>query len=131
MAGVASVPALIREDDPLEIGLIENLQREDLSPLEEAEALIRQAYRLQPNEASIVDSMGWVSYRLGRLEEAHRFLVRAWELDRNAEIAAHLGEVLWVMEREEEALAAWRAGAEVDPDNLILIETLQRLGVRL
>jgi outer membrane lipoprotein LolB len=62
---------------------------------DEAEALIRQAYILQPNESSIIDSMGWVAYKQGRFEEAEQFLRRAWQLDRNPEIAAHLGEVLW------------------------------------
>lgn len=98
---------------------------------EEAEALIRQAYILQPNEASIVDSMGWVAFRQGRLEEAEEFLSKAWGLDRNPEIAAHLGEVMWVTGRRDEAIAIWREGAELDPGNIVLIETLERLGVRL
>ena len=98
---------------------------------DEAETLIRRAYQLQPNEASIVDSMGWVAYRQGRLDEALRFLGRAWELDRNPEIAAHLGEVLWFSDRREEALSIWREGADIDPDNAVLRETLERLGVTL
>jgi tetratricopeptide (TPR) repeat protein len=98
---------------------------------DEAEALIRRAYQLQPNEASIVDSMGWVAYRQGRLDEALRFLGRAWELDRNPEIAAHLGEVLWFSDRREEALSIWREGADIDPDNAVLGQTLERLGVTL
>jgi len=98
---------------------------------EEAEVLIRRAYQLQPNEPSIIDSMGWVAYRLGRLEEAVRFLARAWELDRNPEIAAHLGEVLWFSDRRGEAMAIWRQGAEVDADNPVLQATLDRLGVTL
>ena len=98
---------------------------------DEAEALIRQAYILQPNEASIVDSMGWVAFRQGRLEEAEEFLSKAWGLDRNPEIAAHLGEVMWVTGRRDEAIAIWREGAELDPDNIVLVETLERLGVRL
>jgi tetratricopeptide (TPR) repeat protein len=98
---------------------------------EEAEALIRQAYILQPNEASIVDSMGWVAYRLGRYDEAIHYLERARKLDRNPEIAAHLGEVLWAAGRPEEARAVWREGLEVDDSNAILLETLQRLQVEL
>jgi tetratricopeptide (TPR) repeat protein len=99
--------------------------------LEEAEALIRQAYILQPNEASIVDSMGWIAFRLGRLDEAVQFLVKAWELDRNPEIAAHLGEVLWVSGKQDEALAVWREGFSIDAQNAVLRETLMRLGVDL
>ena len=66
-----------------------------------------------------------------RLDEALRFLGRAWELDRNPEIAAHLGEVLWFSDRREEALSIWREGADIDPDNAVLRETLERLGVTL
>ena len=95
---------------------------------EEAEALIRQAYILQPDEPSIIDSMGWVNYRLGRLAEAIRFLQKAWQLDKNPEIAAHLGEVLWVSGDREAAIAVWREGLAVDSSNPILIETLERLG---
>ena len=98
---------------------------------EEAEVFIRQAYMLQPEEPSIIDSMGWVAYRLGRLEQAEEFLARAWRLERNAEIAAHLGEVLWVQGKSEAALRVWREAAEVDADNPVLIETLERLDVTL
>jgi tetratricopeptide (TPR) repeat protein len=98
---------------------------------EEAEALIRQAYILQPNEASIVDSMGWIAFRMGRLDEALQFLAKAWALDRNPEIAAHLGEVLWVSGKQDEALAVWREGFDIDAQNAVLRETLMRLGVDL
>lgn len=98
---------------------------------EEAEALIRQAYILQPNEASIVDSMGWIAYRRGRIDEALQFLKKAWGLDKNAEIAAHLGEVLWVSGQKPEAVQIWRQGREVDADNPVLLETLERLDVEL
>ena len=94
---------------------------------DEAEALIRQAYILQPHEPSIIDSMGWISFRQGKLEDAEKFLRRAWELDKNPEIAAHLGEVLWVMERHEEARQIWQEGKNVDASNPVLVETLQRL----
>lgn len=98
---------------------------------DEAEELIRQAYILQPNEASIVDSMGWIAYRQGRLGEAEEFLLKAWGLDRNPEIAAHLGEVFWVAGKRDEALGIWREGAEIDAQNIILVETLTRLDVEL
>ncbi|MBT8049215.1 MAG: tetratricopeptide repeat protein [Xanthomonadales bacterium] len=94
----------------------------------EAEALIRQAYILQPDEPSIIDSMGWVTFRLGRLEEAIQFLQKAWQLDKNPEIAAHLGEVLWVSGKRDAAMAVWREGLAVDSSNMVLVETLERLG---
>ena len=95
---------------------------------EEAEQLIFQAYRLQPTDASIIDSMGWIAYRRGRLEESETYLRDAWELMRNAEIAAHLGEVLWARGKQEEARSIWGMGKEMDADNDILIKTLQRFG---
>jgi tetratricopeptide (TPR) repeat protein len=98
---------------------------------EEAESLIRQAYALQPHEPSIIDSMGWVSYRLGRLGEAIEFLERAWGIDKNPEIATHLGEVRWVNGEKEAALAIWREAQAIDPENPILIETLERLEITL
>ena len=98
---------------------------------EEAEALIRQAYILQPNEASIIDSMGWVAYRLGRMEESIQYLRKAWGLDKNPEIAAHLGEVLWMTGDNDAAIAILREGRAVDETNPVLIETIDRLGVDL
>ncbi|MEJ8567428.1 tetratricopeptide repeat protein [Elongatibacter sediminis] len=98
---------------------------------DEAEALIRRAYSLQPNDPSITDSMGWVAYRLGRLEEAVDFLGRAWRMENNPEIAAHLGEVLWQQGRVEEARDIWRQGLAVDDGNPILQETIDRLEAEL
>lgn len=98
---------------------------------EEAEALIRRAYELQPNDASIIDSMGWVAYRQGRLEESETFLRQAWSLDKNPEIAAHLGEVLWAMGRKDAAIEVWREGLSVDSEHPVLGETLERFDVEL
>ena len=95
----------------------------------EAEDLIRRAYALEPEDASITDSMGWVAYRLGRLDEAAELLERAWELDNNPEIAAHLGEVLWMQDNKDQARLIWGKGLEVDSSNAVLIKTIQRLDV--
>jgi len=96
---------------------------------DEAEALIRQAYILQPQEASIIDSMGWIAFRQGRYAEAEEFLRRAWKIDRNAEIGAHLGEVLWVSGKQDEAVKAWREAQAVDSQNAVLLDTLERLQI--
>ena len=95
---------------------------------DEAEQLILLAYELQPDDASIIDSMGWISYRLGRLPEAEGYLQEAWKTMRNAEVAAHLGEVLWVNGQKEEARSIWRLGRELESNNEILIDTMQRFG---
>jgi len=96
---------------------------------EEAEALIRQAYILQPQEASIIDSMGWIAFRLGRLRESLEYLNKAWQLSKNPEIAAHLGEVLWTGGNKEAAMEVWREGQGIDGENSVLVETLERLEV--
>lgn len=95
---------------------------------DEAEQLINQAYELQPEDASIIDSMGWISYRRGRLKEAEAYLREAWKSMRNAEIAAHLGEVLWMAGQKDEARSLWQLGTEMESDNQVLIDTMQRFG---
>ena len=95
---------------------------------DEAEELISRAYELQPDDASIIDSMGWISYRLGRLPEAETYMREAWKLMRNAEIAAHLGEVLWARGQKEEARSTWRLGMDLESDNEVLINTMRRFG---
>ena len=95
--------------------------------LEEAEALIRKALELKPDDAAITDSMGWVAYRRGRLEEAEKHLRRALDIEFDGEIAAHLGEVLWVSGHKDEARAIWKTALEKDPQDPALQETLQRL----
>jgi tetratricopeptide (TPR) repeat protein len=94
---------------------------------DEAEKLIFLAFELQPEDPSIIDSMGWISYRMGRLEEAERYLRQAWLLLRNAEVAAHLGEVLWARGQTDEARSLWQLGMQLDRDNVILINTIKRL----
>lgn len=98
---------------------------------EEAEALIRQAFILEPDQAAIIDSMGWIAFRLGRHAEAIEYLRRAFSIERNAEIGAHLGEVLWVIGQRDAARAVWRESVKVDPQDPVLVETLDRLGVKL
>ena len=95
---------------------------------EEAEELILLAYELQPDDASIIDSMGWIAYRLGRLAEAESYLREAWKIMRNAEVAAHLGEVLWVRGQKAEARSTWQLGIQMEGDNEILRKTMQRFG---
>ncbi|MDX2417168.1 MAG: tetratricopeptide repeat protein [Xanthomonadales bacterium] len=95
---------------------------------DEAEELILLAYELQPEDASIIDSMGWIAYRLGRLAEAEAYMREAWKIMRNAEVAAHLGEVLWARGQKDEARSTWKLGLQLENDNEILINTMQRFG---
>jgi tetratricopeptide (TPR) repeat protein len=92
----------------------------------EALDLIQRALKLKPDTPAIVDSLGWVLYRLGRSTEALPHLRRAFELQRDAEVAAHLGEVLWATGAKDEARSIWRLGMEIDPDNRALKQVLER-----
>jgi tetratricopeptide (TPR) repeat protein len=94
---------------------------------EEALALIEQAYRLNPDDAAILDSLGWVNYRLGNIAEAETQLRKAHERFPDHEIAAHLGEVLWTSGEQRDARAIWDEALKQQPDSQILRETIKRL----
>ena len=99
--------------------------------LPEAKALIVKALSFAPNDPFITDSLGWVEFRLGNLPSALLHLQKAYQDRADPEIAAHLGEVLWQLNRPDEARAIWREGFKTAPDNETLQETLQRLKVKL
>jgi tetratricopeptide (TPR) repeat protein len=98
--------------------------------LEEARALILKAVELAPQDPYIQDSLGWVEFRMGRLAEAARILQAAYQAKPDAEIAAHLGEVLWQQGQKEAAGRIWREGLMLKSDNDTLTETIQRLGFK-
>jgi len=98
---------------------------------EEAFELITRALELSPEEPAILDSMGWVRFRMGDYAIALHYLQRAYALFPDPEVAAHLGEVLWAMDRRQEAITVWREAAERDASHKVLSETLDRLGVTL
>jgi tetratricopeptide (TPR) repeat protein len=99
--------------------------------LEEARSLVRRAAELAPHDPFIIDSQGWVAYRLGQREEALKLLRRAHLARPHVEVAAHLGEVLWAMGQEDEARRIWRDGRAREAGNDVLTETLARLKVGL
>jgi outer membrane biogenesis lipoprotein LolB/tetratricopeptide (TPR) repeat protein len=95
--------------------------------LNEAFALINKAHQLSPRDAFILDSLGWVNFRLGKNELALEQLRQAFIQKPEADIAAHLGEVLWVMNRPAEAEDIWHQGQKLNANNVTLKETIQRL----
>ena len=95
--------------------------------LPEARKLIEKALELAPEDYYIMDSMGWVLYRMGDLKGAAQQLRRAWKGRPDGEIGAHLGEVLWVLGERVEAEAIWREALEASPDSDTLQKTIQRL----
>ena len=99
--------------------------------LPEARQLILKALEFAPADPFISDSLAWVEFRSGNFPEALRILQKAFKDKPDAEIAAHLGEVLWTMGQHEEAKAVWRDGKALNDSNETLLETLRRLRVNL
>src|SRR5690606_23930387 len=95
----------------------------------EALELIDRARTAEPDNAAIIDSYGWVLYRLGRNQEALVELRRAWGLMKDPEVAAHLGDVLWRMGRRAEAQRYFEEARALDPDNRALRRARERIGV--
>jgi tetratricopeptide (TPR) repeat protein len=93
----------------------------------EARVLIEKAHKINPEDPAVLDSLGWVNYRLGNLDEAERYLRLALERFPDHEVAAHLGEVLWAKGKQREAKKIWAKALEDQPDSPILRSTLLRL----
>ncbi len=94
--------------------------------LDEARQLVVKALEFAPDDPYIVDSLAWVEYRSGNRQEALRLLQKAFKAKPDAEIAAHLGEVLWVLNKRDEATSVWEQGLELNPQNDTLLETMRR-----
>ncbi len=93
----------------------------------EAKALIQQAYDINPDDPAVLDSLGWVNYRLGNLNEAERLLRQALDRFADQEVAAHLGEVLWANGKQREARQIWAKFLKDNPESPILRKTVLRL----
>ncbi len=116
-----------RPDDPgAQNALGFTLADHDLK-LARARSLIERAHLAAPNNAAILDSLGWVLYRQGRGQAALPYLTTAYADDRGGDIAAHLGEVLWRAGRHADAEHIWSEARAVDPDNRLLKATRARL----
>jgi tetratricopeptide (TPR) repeat protein len=94
---------------------------------QEALEYIKRAAALVPDDPAILDSLGWVSYRLGKMDEALKWLSKAFEMLEDAEIAAHYGEVLWQSNQKGKAREVWEKGKLQNAENPVLVETLKRI----
>jgi len=94
--------------------------------LPEALKLIKKAVALSPDDAYIMDSLGWVYYRMGNIQEGLNYLNLAFAARPDPEIAAHLGEVLWVQGAKEDAKKIWQSALRDNPDNEVLLQTMER-----
>jgi tetratricopeptide (TPR) repeat protein len=95
--------------------------------LNEAHQLITHALSLAPQDPFIMDSLGWVLFRQGKLNEALTTLENAYKIKSDPEIAAHIGEVLWALNRKEEARTVLRDAANKYPDNEVLSSAIKKL----
>ncbi|MBX2807399.1 MAG: tetratricopeptide repeat protein [Cellvibrionaceae bacterium] len=98
---------------------------------QEALVLIEKALAIKPEDAAIIDSMGWVLFNLGQHDKAISHLRRAFALFPDAEVAAHLGEALWIQGEQEEARTIWSTTLRDNPNNAFILDTVERLGVEL
>lgn len=93
---------------------------------QEAYKYISKAYRLDPDNPAVIDSMGWVYFRMGDYAKAEKYLRRAHELTRDPEVAAHFGQLLWVTGRRQQARKVWEEAHKAFPDNRPLKRTMER-----
>jgi tetratricopeptide (TPR) repeat protein len=93
----------------------------------EAEKLLQKALDLEPNEAVIIDSFGWLQFKLGHLDQALKYLQQAYERQPENEIAAHLAEVLWVLGRKDEARTVFERAIKGSPDDEYLQDFKKRI----
>jgi tetratricopeptide (TPR) repeat protein len=116
-----------RPDDPAAMNAYGYTLADHNEKLSRARTLIERAYAEAPRNAAILDSLGWVLYRQGHTDEALPYLNTAYADDRGADIGAHLGEVLWQLDRRDEAEKVWAEAAKNDSDNKLLNATRLRL----
>ncbi|MEO8486014.1 MAG: tetratricopeptide repeat protein [Betaproteobacteria bacterium] len=117
----------IKPDDPQALNALGYTLVDRTSRAEEGRALIEKALKLSPDDPFIMDSMGWALFKLGRYDEAETYLRRAYSNRPDAEIAAHLGEVLWIRGDRDRAKELWAAQLKDAPDHPVLLETVRRL----
>ena len=117
----------LKPDDPQALNALGYTLVDRTARTEEGRALIEKALKLSPDDPFILDSMGWALFKLGRYDDAVVYLGRAYAGRPDAEIAAHLGEVLWVKGERDRAKEIWAAQLKDAPDHPVLLETMRRL----
>lgn len=103
---------------------------DETNRIDEAYQYLKKAIEIKPDDPAIIDSWGWVNYRMGNNAEAVRLLKKAYSLFPDGEIAAHLGEVLWITGQQDEAVSIWNEALEKSPDDPYVLETLKRFNLR-
>ena len=125
---IAELTLLLEEqpDDPVALNALGYTLADRTDEYERAFEYIRRALELVPGDAAIIDSMGWVHYRMGNYSQALEHLQKAYDMTFDPEVAAHLGEVLWVQGETEEAKSVWEKALVDNPDHKKLQQTINR-----
>ena len=116
----------LEPDNPAALNALGYTLADRTDRFEEAEEYITRAHELDPEDSAIHDSLGWLYYRLGDYEKSLKWLRRAYSALPDPEVAAHLGEVLWVTGEREEAERIWRENLKAHPEHPVLLRTLKR-----
>ena len=117
----------IKPEDPRALNHLGYMLADQTERYQEALELIERAIAISPDDPAIIDSLGWAQFKLGRYEEALTNLRRAYAVFPDAEVASHVGEVLWMMGREQEAVEIWRGALQNQPDSDLIKEVVHRL----
>jgi tetratricopeptide (TPR) repeat protein len=115
-----------RPDDPVTLNALGYTLVDQSIAIAEGQRLIGRALEAKPDSFAIQDSMGWALVRLGRLDEGRTWLERAWDNSRDPEVAAHLGETLWLQGRTDEARRIWDEALAENPESTPLLRAIER-----
>ncbi len=115
-----------RHDDPVALNALGYTLVDRSIAIEEGHRLVVQALAAKPDSFAIQDSMGWALVRLGRLDEGRAWLEQAWDRSEDPEVAAHLGETLWLLGRTVEARRVWDEALAENPDSPPLLRAIER-----
>ncbi len=115
-------------DNPIALNALGYTLAEKTNRLDEARGYIEHALRLTPNDAAIIDSLGWVEFRQGHMQQAIAHIQKAWDMSHDDEIGAHLGELLWRQGHTTAARAIWQQSLRSAPGSRFVLDTEKRLG---
>jgi tetratricopeptide (TPR) repeat protein len=129
-AAETDLRAMLSQDqnDPRALNALGYMLTNHSSEYERARDLIRRALKADPDNPAVLDSMGWVQYKLGELDKARHNLQKAYKGSPGPEIAAHLGEVRWQQGDHKQARKVWKEAHALHPDNAVLNKTMKRFG---
>ena len=117
---------LMQPEDSRALNHLGYMLADQTNRYDEALKLIERAIAISPNDPAIIDSLGWAQYKLGRYDEALANLRRAFEAFPDHEVASHVGEVLWMMDRKDEATAVWEKALETQPNSKFIQDVIER-----